>query len=85
MGRGTVVFSVNIPAAGEAEHLAAEHSSCEGGGKSEANIRVSPNGVRFRVGFKSSIEIKCWAEKLDRGLDVRIEPMDGEGEHQKQG
>lgn len=30
--------------------------------------------------FKSNIEIKCWVEKLDRSLDVRIEPICGKGE-----
>lgn len=30
--------------------------------------------------FKYNIEIKCWAEKLDRSLDVRIEPIYGKGE-----
>lgn len=31
---------------------------------------VPPNGIRFRMGFKS----KCWAEKPGRIPDVRSEP-----------
>lgn len=62
MGRGAVLVSVNIPATGgsqeETEYLVAEHSPWGGGGKKEARVRVPPNGVRLRMGFKS----KRWAE-----------------------
>lgn len=74
VGRGAVIVSVNIPAAGgsqeETEYLVAEHSPWGGGGKKEARVRVPPNGVRFRMGLK----FKCWAKKLDRSPAVRSEP-----------
>lgn len=38
----------------------------------------------MRTVFKSSIEIKCWAEKLDWSPDVRPEVTRGEEEGQKQ-
>lgn len=83
MGRGAAVVSVHVPAAGgsqeETEHLAAEHSPWEGGDKKETRLRVPPNRVRFRKGFRS----KCWAEKLDRSLDVRSGHTYGEGEGPK--
>lgn len=81
MGRDAVV---SIPAAGgcegEAGHLVAEHSPWGGSGKRQATVRVLPSEAGLRTGFMSSIETKCWTEKLDRCLDVRTEPSYGEGE-----
>lgn len=83
-----MVFSANTPVAGgsqeEAGHLVVEQSPWGGSGKREARVRVPPNGVGLRTGFKSSIEIKCWAEKLDWSPDVRPEATCGEEEGQKQ-
>lgn len=49
----------------------------------EARVRVPPSGIRLRTEFKSSIEIKCEAKKLDKSPDVRTEPTCGEGEGQR--
>ena len=53
--------SVNIPTVGgsqeEASQLLVEHSPWGGTGLRE--VRVPPDAVGLRTGFKSSIEIKC--------------------------
>ena len=56
--------SVNVPTVRgsqeEASQLFVEHSPW--GGRGEREVRVPPDVVGLRTGFKSSTEIKCWTK-----------------------
>lgn len=76
-----MVFSVSIPATrGSQEEAGPLGREWQERGKHQGPTKWG----ELKTRFKSSIEVKCWAEKQDRSPDVRTEPNHGEGEGQKQ-